>query len=249
MQSTSSCLLSSEHSYSLQTFPTPNCPQFRPHLIQTTLLQVAALPAVSIFVSSFSKSPAPPASVPVNNCAFCFIPGIVSNSFLRARLINQLLWSCLPPPGTLCMSFVNDSSQAGLTAKTPLFFAAPSASLAHQDEPNTQTAQFFPASLPSPSSHHRAQDCSLLKVLFPPLLLCQTKAMRTEAQVGPLAQVSFENSKNIRMDSRTSTTLKNFQQTNVAPVPGREQTSGMPNSHLFPLHQGLGGAKLISKDI
>lgn len=95
--SASSCLLSSEHSYSLQTLPTPNCPQFRPHLIQTTLLQVAALPAVSIFVSSFSKSPAPPASVPVNNCAFCFIPGIVSNSFLQPDSLTSCCGAvCLP---------------------------------------------------------------------------------------------------------------------------------------------------------
>lgn len=91
-------------------------------LIHITL---AALPVVtgcqcSLYLLSFSNSTAPPASLPVNSSAFCFIPGIASNSFLQARFINQLLQSCLPPPGTLCMSFVNDSSQPGLIAVVPL---------------------------------------------------------------------------------------------------------------------------------
>lgn len=157
-----------QSSYALQTLPTPNHPQFSPRLIQPTLLQVAALPAVTVFMLSFSKSPAPPASVPVNNYAFCFIPGIVSNSFIWARLINQLLQSCLPPPGTLCMSFVNDSSQAGLTAKTPLSFCCTKCTTGTAGQAKHANSSNLPIVPPfSILSHHWAQDCSLLKVLFP----------------------------------------------------------------------------------
>lgn len=93
---------------------------------------------------SFSNSTAPPASFPVNNYAFCFIPGIASNSFFQARFINQLLQSCLPPPGTLCMSFVNDSSQTGLIAKTPSSSCGTKCVAGTPGKPNMQTAQFPP---------------------------------------------------------------------------------------------------------